>query len=158
VTTLYIALLIAGILMLGAEIYLPGGILGVVGAVALVAAIVVGFRIGPAFGWAGVWVAVLTTALGLWLWVRFFPRTRIGRRLTLSADGRDFKARSEDLGRLVGHSGVATTDLRPAGIALIDGRRVDVVTDGEWVETGRPIRVVRVEGIRVVVVPADPAV
>jgi len=41
--------------------------------------------------------------------------------------------------------------LRPAGMALINGRRVDVVTEGAMIERDTPVRVVAVEGMRVVV-------
>lgn len=52
---------------------------------------------------------------------------------------------------LVGKTGKALTDLRPSGTAEIDGKRVDVVTDSEFIEKGSSIEVVEVEGIRVVV-------
>ena len=47
-----------------------------------------------------------------------------------------------------GTTGVARTDLRPAGMAEIDGERVDVVADGEYLAAGAPIEVVRDEGYR----------
>lgn len=52
---------------------------------------------------------------------------------------------------LLGRSGVAVTVLRPAGAAEIDGVRVDVVTEGDFIEAGTPIVVTHVEGVRVVV-------
>jgi membrane-bound serine protease (ClpP class) len=51
----------------------------------------------------------------------------------------------------LGKRGVAATTLRPAGIARIEGARVDVVTDGEYVEAGEPVEVTRVDGNRIVV-------
>ena len=52
---------------------------------------------------------------------------------------------------MVGLTGRAQTTLRPAGKALLDGRLVDVVSDGGYIDTGTPIEVVRVEGNRVIV-------
>ncbi|WP_238473393.1 NfeD family protein [Desulforamulus profundi] len=46
---------------------------------------------------------------------------------------------------------MAATPLRPAGTALIDGKRVDVVTEGEFIMPGTPVLVVMVEGTRVIV-------
>jgi membrane-bound serine protease (ClpP class) len=43
------------------------------------------------------------------------------------------------------------TELRPAGVVAIDGRRIDVVTGGELVPRGTPVTVVKVEGNRIVV-------
>ena len=51
----------------------------------------------------------------------------------------------------VGKRGSAASPLRPAGIATLDGERVDVVSQGEYIEAGAPIVVVRVEGNRIVV-------
>ncbi len=51
----------------------------------------------------------------------------------------------------VGSIGKARTILRPAGKADIEGLLVDVVTDGEFIDPGAPIRVLRVEGEKVVV-------
>ena len=52
---------------------------------------------------------------------------------------------------LLGRTGRTSSALRPAGIAEIDGRRVDVVSEGELVEAGQPIEVIRVDGNRIVV-------
>ena len=88
--------------------------------------------------------------LGLWL----APRTKFGKSFILeaaekSADG--FQAPSQNLVNLVGKTGQAITPLRPAGAALIDGQRVDVVTGGEFIETDAEVEVIVVEGNRVVV-------
>ncbi len=54
---------------------------------------------------------------------------------------------------LLGRNGTAETYLRPAGMADIDGERVDVLTAGEFIAQGTPITVVRVEGARIFVEP-----
>jgi membrane-bound serine protease (ClpP class) len=53
--------------------------------------------------------------------------------------------------RWLGRTGTALSPLRPAGIADIDGARVDVVSDGDFIEAGTPILVTRVDGNRIVV-------
>lgn len=52
---------------------------------------------------------------------------------------------------LVGRVGAAATTLRPTGAMEIDGERIDVVTEGEFVEAGTAVRVLYVQGTRVVV-------
>jgi membrane-bound serine protease (ClpP class) len=52
---------------------------------------------------------------------------------------------------LLGRHGTAHTVLRPTGVADFQGQRVDVLTEGEFVEAGRAIKVLRVDGHRVVV-------
>lgn len=146
---IYIGAIVAGILMLGAEIYLPGGILGVLGVLALIGAMVVGFFIDPRFGFLSAAAIVVLSAAGLYVWVRVFPKTLAGRRLTLTADSRAFSAVSDDGASLVGRVGVADTALRPAGIATVDGRRIDVIGTGVWIEAGARIRVDAAHGSRI---------
>lgn len=60
---------------------------------------------------------------------------------------------TQDMNYFVGRHGVATTVLRPAGTADFEGVKLDVVTEGEFIEKGRPLEVIRVEGRRIVVRP-----
>ncbi len=53
--------------------------------------------------------------------------------------------------QLVGHEGSTLTPLRPAGMALIDGNKVDVVSGGTFIDKNARIRVVELSGNRVVV-------
>ena len=52
---------------------------------------------------------------------------------------------------LVGKRGRTSSVLRPAGIGDFDGVRLNVVTEGDFIESGRPIEIARVEGARIVV-------
>ncbi|MCL5290324.1 MAG: NfeD family protein, partial [Firmicutes bacterium] len=86
----------------------------------------------------------------LWLATKF----NFWRRVTLSnrqSRQEGYQAPRPELEKLLGQQGVAATPLRPAGAALIDGKRVDVVTEGEFIMPGTPVLVVMVEGTRVVV-------
>jgi membrane-bound ClpP family serine protease len=149
-TQLYIILVASGLFLLGAEIFLPGGIIGVIGALALVAAIVVGFlAFGAQGGLLSGIVIVLLSGVAMILWAKFFPRTGVGRSLTLSQDGKLFKAGPADLKQLVGKEGVALTILRPSGMARIDNQRVDVVADGSYIAEGRTVKVTGGEGLTV---------
>ena len=58
---------------------------------------------------------------------------------------------TQDMNYFVGRRGVASTVLRPAGIADFEGVKLDVVTEGEFIEKGRELEVIRVEGRRIVV-------
>lgn len=78
----------------------------------------------------------------------------IGKNLILSAAERSdegYHAAPEELTTLVGKSGKALSPLRPAGVALINGQRVDIVTQGEFVKPETEIEVIKVEGSRVIV-------
>ncbi len=154
---IYITLLVCGVLLLGAEIYVPGGILGALGAIALVAAAVLGFQFGTVGGLISVAGILLLAALVVYLWIRIFPKTGVGRRLTLSQDGRAFKLDDAEARAALGREGVALSPLRPAGVGEIEGRRRDVITRGIYLEAGRRFRVVGVEGARCIVEPVEEA-
>lgn len=151
---LYIALVISGMLLLGVEIFVPGGILGLLGGMALMAAMAVGFHpdvFGVEGGLVSAILIVVATAAYVFLIMKFLPRSPIGRLLTLSKSTADYKAPPEHLQALDGHQGVALTDLRPGGFARFDGKRTDVVAEGNWISEGTRVQVIQVEGSRVVV-------
>jgi membrane-bound serine protease (ClpP class) len=96
-------------------------------------------------------LSVVVTAVG----TRIFLRSRAARRLMLADRGTaSWKAADVGLGELVGKEGRTLTPLRPAGMVEIDERRIDVVSDSEFLGAGVRVRVVEVEGNRVVVEPA----
>ncbi len=78
---------------------------------------------------------------------RFFPQTRMFQSLTLSTVVPDPE---EDVS-LLGLEGVAHSDLRPSGTAYFDGRKLDVVTHGDYISHQSPVRIVEVHGNRIVV-------
>jgi membrane-bound serine protease (ClpP class) len=73
----------------------------------------------------------------------------------LSAAGGYASTPESDRGRL-GQRGIADSALRPAGIARFDHERVDVVTEGEFLEPGTAVEVIRIEGNRIVVRSVEP--
>jgi membrane-bound serine protease (ClpP class) len=133
----------------------PGhGLPGILGVGALLAAML--FAFGLPFLFVGIETlatAIVLTVIAFTLTVRAVPQNAWAHRLALAAaQGPDYVA-SNDYRQLRGRSGTAVSYLRPAGIASIDGRRVDVLTEGEFIAQGTPIRVVRVEGARIFVEP-----
>ena len=146
-----------GVLLLFIEIaLLPGfGAAGIPGLVLIVAGIGLvwmqfGLRTGLTYASATVALTVPLAILGLWL----FQRTGLGRSfiLNIAANRTDgFQAPPQELVNLVGKSGKSITPLRPAGAALINDQRVDVVTLGDFIEAEVEVEVILVEGSRVVV-------
>ncbi|NOY79929.1 MAG: hypothetical protein GXP31_02875 [Kiritimatiellaeota bacterium] len=146
-----IALMVAGLLLLLAEVFVPGGVLGTVGAVAMLSAVIAGFFYNQVVGLALLISGIVVGLFAFWAWLKFFPRTPAGKRLILQTDEHDWKGFEAGNEELLGKEGVSHTTLRPAGAALIDGRRINVETQGEMIRRGHRVRVVEVEGNRVVV-------
>ncbi|PIE22737.1 MAG: hypothetical protein CSA62_11140 [Planctomycetota bacterium] len=111
--------------------------------------------------WSLIGVIVSVTVLGA-LASRFLPRLPIFRGLLLSPDGdaaslENSGTEEEERMPLLGRSGRAQTDLRPSGKVEIDAEPYDVVSDAGFVAKGQAVRVIVVEGNRVVVTPIEDA-
>ncbi len=145
-----IVLFLAGLGLLLAEAFvIPGfGVAGIGGILALGVSIYLTF--GDQAMLAGS-IAVIVTALGLITALRYLPRTRAASALVLGGAINAQAPPNERLQVLNGAIGTAMTDLRPAGIARFGEKKVDVVSDGDYIPRGSRVRVIEVEGVRVVV-------
>jgi membrane-bound serine protease (ClpP class) len=144
---------IAGVML---ELHIvPGhGVPGVLGMLALFTAIV--FAFGFPFGFVAVQsiaIAIVLTVLIFFVAARLFPKNAFMQRMTFTGvQGKEYVA-APDRRSLIGQAGFATSYLRPAGYAAINGQKVDVLTEGEFVAAGTPLVVTRVEGARIFVRP-----
>lgn len=152
----------AGIVLLLIEAFvIPGfGVAGVLGIIALLGGLMLstvgdGATMDALIGAASrLGISLIVAIVASLAILRYLPKTRVGKHLVLQTDlTAESGFTSEPLAEhdLVGKLGVAVSTLRPAGIADIEGKRVDVVSDGEFIEPGQPIRVDHVDGNRVVV-------
>ena len=155
-------LVIVGLVLLALEIFvIPGfGIAGVLGIAALVGGLTLSI-VGAGATIAALVHAALRVALsivvalvGSIVLIRLLPHVPYARGLVLETGlGADagWASPPESDRRWLHKHGTAATPLRPAGIAAIDGERIDVVSQGEYLDAGTPIEVVSVDGNRVVV-------
>jgi membrane-bound ClpP family serine protease len=148
-----VGLMVLGIALLAVEILLiPGiGVVGLLGGAAVVAAGWVAYaQVGAGYGAASLVGGLVAAGVLLWL----APKTKLGKSMVLRTATQGTAA-NPALALLKGREGVVLSPLRPSGSIEIDGRPVDVVSDGRFVEAGTVVRVIRVEGARVVVEPVD---
>ncbi|MCH8171463.1 MAG: nodulation protein NfeD [Bacteroidetes bacterium] len=101
-------------------------------------------------------VSLVGALLLIFILAKFLPKTIIFNRLVLSEAEKTNKGfvSADKISKIIGRKGVALTMLRPAGIAEIEGKRIDVVTEGGYIEKGEKIIVISSEGIKVVVAKA----
>jgi membrane-bound serine protease (ClpP class) len=141
-----------------AELLLPaGGLIGIAGFGAMVAGIVLGFvhhgtTVGTVLLIGSLLLMPFLVALGL----KIFPNTFVGKRLILKdvLVGKTAVPNAPDEAQqadLVGKEGTALTDLRPSGMARVDGRKLSVVTMGDYIEHEARVKVIKTEGNRIVV-------
>ncbi len=170
-------LLAIGLILIAVEVFVfPGAILpGAIGAVLVVVSLGLAMvdRVDFTWKWKGLpnstgWVdlfgsSLLVLAIGLvgslvliFLLLRYLPETKAGSVLILNeeiAGGASLSGGSsgEEQIDYVGWKGKSSTDLRPAGKGDFPEKYLDVITDGEFVEKGKPIEVIKHEGSRIVV-------
>jgi len=144
-------LLFLGLLLLAAEIILPGGVAGAIGAMLFITGTIGAFSISISFG---LWVVFAGLVLGgatVMLLIHCMQHTRLGKHTVLQQNAGDWHGYEEENKHLEGESGVAHGPLHPGGTAIIDDQRFHVVTQGEMIEAGSPVRVVQVQGNRIIV-------
>lgn len=151
--TLIILLFAIGLVLLGFEVIIPGGVLGIFGGMAMIGGCVV------AFAEYGVGGGVVTTLVGaalvaLLLFVEFalLPKTKAGKRMFLqtAVSGTTTPRPEKDY---TGSEGRTVTTLAPSGYVLIDGRRLEAFARNGYLEPDVPVKVVGVDNFRLIVIP-----
>jgi membrane-bound serine protease (ClpP class) len=164
-SVLEILLFVIGLGLLLAEIFvIPGfGVAGISGIILIFASIFLSLLgSDPFIDMRAVSIAIIQLSgailfalLGMFFLVKYLPKSTAFNKLVLAESEKAEKGfvsyPSEK--ELIGKIGVAFTTLRPGGTAEFDGKRVDVVADSEYIDQGAKIKVLRVEGIKVVVTP-----
>ncbi len=150
-----LVLFAVGLGLVGIEVFVPsGGAISVAAAALIIIGVIFGFTYSTVLGVILVLCALIAVPLLVWYLFKVLPHTGIGKQLILNgpADHEDVAtAQERQLRHLVGKSGVVVGRLRPAGVAEIDGRRYQVVSEGVMVEEGTKVRVVDVSGNRILV-------
>jgi len=159
-------LAVGGLVLLALEIFvIPGfGIAGALGILGILAGLVLSL-VGQGntvqlvmLVAARVMFSLLFALAASMALLRVMTRSPIGRKLILETGlqaSEGYASAPESDAKLIGKTGVAASPLHLAGIAMIDGVRVDVVSNGDAIDPGEAVVVVRVDGNRVVVQRAD---
>ena len=160
-----IIMFVVGVALILVEVFvIPGfGIAGLSGIILIIASLFLSL-IGsdPVLDFEGVSVAIIQLSISLlgaiiliFVMAKYLPKTNIFKKFVLSDAEKTNKGfSSHPISKdLIGAEGIALTTLRPSGTAEINGKKVDVVTESEYVEKGQKLKVITVEGIRVVVKP-----
>jgi membrane-bound serine protease (ClpP class) len=151
-----IILQLVGVVVIIAEIILPsGGILSIVALGVFGYSLFIVFNeISMIIGFSFVAADLILIPVLVIVGLKLLARSPVTLRKTLSRK-EGVSSQSSELGSYVGTQGNAVTDLRPAGIAVINGKRVDVVTRGEYLEKDSAIIVTAVTGNQIIVRKKD---
>lgn len=151
---------VIGILLLVVELFMPGfGLPGIAGLVMLLASVIFTWIEHGAYAGLGATIAVLALGgIAVTISLKSASSGKLSRSPLILKDSLTAEAgyqASEDLSKYLGRTGETETVLRPAGIAVIDGERVNVVSRGEFIGKGDMVVVEKVEGVRVMVRKVD---
>lgn len=149
-----LACIVIGLVLVAVEMSIPGfGLPGIAGGILLILGIVLQAN---TFGEALIVAAIILVILTVMLFV-IFHSAQHGRISHSRIILKDAETQQDGFSSVDSHesilnkTGVALTPLRPAGAAEIEGKRMDVVTEAEFIEAGERIRIVKVSGPRIVV-------
>ncbi|ANC77920.1 hypothetical protein ABE65_014405 [Fictibacillus phosphorivorans] len=141
-----------GLVLLILELFLPGGIIGILGVLAVLTGLIMagGSLSGILISIA---IAIVVTIIGSYFFLRSFGYNGSLKKLVLfdstsSEKGYLSHKEREDL---TGRIGVTATTLRPSGSLRLDDEFIDVVTEGSYIEKGTPVKIIKASGGRVVV-------
>ena len=147
-------LFLIGLILLALEIFvIPGfGITGLGGIAALFTSLYFLFPT-PEIAFSALATVLLLSIVATVILLKFFGGSRFWQRIALgeSQTKEAGYLAQEDQKDLVGKAGLTVTPLRPAGIVDLSGKRVDVVSEGGFIDRGRVVQVVEIEGNRIVV-------
>lgn len=144
--------LVLGLGLVLYEMFTPGFHLpGILGVMALIAAVILRAKTLTDGLITFALLLVLLVVLAFFFW-RSLTKGRLSKSVVVLKESIDAQSTDrEDLRALIGREGICLTPLRPAGNAEFDGQRVDVVSEGEFLQKGTRVVVMRVQGLRVLV-------
>lgn len=148
-----IILLVLGIILIIAEFFISGGIAGLLGVGAVIGSLFLsGYDIGHmALSIAISFIAAVIVAVILYRQIGMDKG--VFRHIILKDQTSTEMGYVSSVNRLelIGLEGISITPLRPSGIGQFNDEQIDIVSEGSYIEKGRPIKIIKVEGMRVVV-------
>ena len=148
------AIFVLGIILLGVEIFLiPGfGVTGILGIIGIVSSIFMSFGINNiAAATLVVFISLIVDIILIILIARFFVKSKdLKRNVILDSDTSGYNS-SVSYNELLNKEGIADTFFRPSGYIIIDNKKYDAISEGEFIDKGSKLKVVLAEGNKIVV-------
>lgn len=148
-----VIIFVIGVLLIIAEFFLPGGISGILGGAAIIFSIILaGGNIVQMS--IAVLIALTVAIVGMVIIMKFFGKQLKALNKIILSDATTTEqgyVSNENRIDLIGKVAVTMTPLRPAGTIRIDNERIDAVSDGSFVAKDKQVKIIKVEGSRIVV-------
>ncbi|WP_156851271.1 NfeD family protein [Planococcus donghaensis] len=152
-----IILLVIGFGLLVAEFIIPGGVAGFLGVAAILGSILLAGGDLKTTAIA-VLIAMIVATVGMVIVVKFFgKRLSLFKRIILmdATDTASGYVSTTNRPELVGKIARTLTALRPSGTIQLEDERIDAVSEGRFIDSGKNVKIIKVEGSRIVVRELD---
>ncbi len=153
ILAIFLFLLSAALLV--AEVFVPSfGLIAVCAISCIAGGVAIFFKHSPAAGWCGIAVAIVMIPSVLVFAYKIFPKTSFGKTVLLDGPKRqkgDAIIDIDEISALLGQKGITTTPLRPVGMCDISGKRLECVAESGYVDKGKAVEVIKVEGTQLTV-------
>ncbi|MFJ7369986.1 nodulation protein NfeD [Lysinibacillus sp. NPDC098008] len=150
-------LFIIGLALIIAEFFVPGGIVGILGGVfILLSLILAGANMMQMV--IAILIALVIAMIGMVILMKFFgKKLHVLNKLVLMDATTTEEGYVSNVNRteLLGKVGKTLTPLRPAGTMVFGSERIDVVSEGGYIDANKHVEVIKVEGSRIVVRPTE---
>lgn len=144
---------VIGLILVVVEVFVAGGIIGIIGGALIIGSLLFAGESFIHMAYS-ILIAMLIAGIGMVILMKFFgKKLHMFNRLVLndSMTTEEGYVSNKNRIELIGKQGQSLTPLRPSGTIVVDQERLDVVTEGNYVDAGKTVEVVKVEGSRIVV-------
>ncbi|MGN7476627.1 NfeD family protein [Solibacillus silvestris] len=144
---------VIGLILVIAELFVPGGIVGIVGGALIIGSLLFAGESFVHMAYS-ILIAMLIAGIGMVILMKFFgKKLHMFNRLVLKDATTTEEGYVSNTNRieLIGKTGQSITPLRPSGTVIVAQERLDVVTEGNYVDARKTVEIVKVEGSRIVV-------
>ena len=157
--TLIFLLYALGILLLVAEVLVPGGVLGTVGGILMFIGCVIAFvQYGTGGGLFALLAGIVLATVAFYIEFRVLPKTKLGRHAFLTKEMTGVSAAfGHEARNLIGKSAEALTMLSPSGYVRVDGRRYEAFCQSGQAPVGSALEVIGADSFRLIVIQTTAA-
>lgn len=148
----FLFFMVSGIILIFIEVFVPGGIFGVIGSLLLLISTIFCFNLyGRKIGFYYTFGMILFITILVVLALSFAKYLPFRNKIFLTTSEKDINIGNKSLESLIGQEGKSFTVLRPTGKIIIDNKRYDAMTEGTYIPKNVDIKIIRIENNRIIV-------
>ena len=150
--TLIIGLILLGLELISFEVIVPGGVLGILGALSIIGACILSFQEYGLTGATGIFIgSLIVVVVMLALELKFLPKTKLGSRMFLNYAIDDKSTQVQGTDKLIGKEGEIVSDLVPSGKILVEGKYYEAFSKDGLIHSGERVKITDRDNFRIVV-------